>query len=111
MTSGPLITAGRRQKVFRGNRQSRVTPSRRVQGFDPEVEPNRRGQESGTRNCRNGIKDQISKPGPIEARQSVGPNREGPQQRTWKTAIPIPASGRLSYWADGWRRDERLKRG
>src|SRR5580700_5537143 len=42
-------------ETFRGNRQSRVTPSRRAQGFDPKAEPNRRGLESGRRNCGNGI--------------------------------------------------------
>ena len=50
-------------ETFRGNRQSRVAPSRRAQGFDPEAEPNRRGQESGTPNCARGISDQISKAG------------------------------------------------
>ncbi len=50
---------------FRGNPRlkSRVTPSRRAQGFDPEAEPNRKGPESETRNCGNGITDQISKAG------------------------------------------------
>jgi hypothetical protein len=37
-----------------GNRQSRVTPSRRARGFDPEAEPHRRGQESGHRTARAG---------------------------------------------------------
>src|SRR5580698_1946901 len=41
-------------ETFRGNRQSRVPQSRRAQGFDPEAEPNRRGQESGTRKLREG---------------------------------------------------------
>src|SRR5580704_16395042 len=59
-------------ETFRGNRQSRVAPSRRAQGFDPEAEPNGRGQESGTRNCETGITDQISKAGRIEARQCAG---------------------------------------
>lgn len=34
-------------ETFRGNRQSRVTWSRRAQSFDPQAEPNRRGPESG----------------------------------------------------------------
>src|SRR5580700_10740265 len=38
-------------ETFRGNRQSRVTPSRRAQGLTPKAEPNRRGQESVTPNC------------------------------------------------------------
>src|ERR1700733_3776216 len=48
-------------ETFRGNRQSRVSPSRRAQGFDPEAEPNRRGQESGTRDCGIGITTRIFK--------------------------------------------------
>ena len=41
-------------ETFRGSRQSRVTRSRRAQAIDPEAEPNRIGQESGTRNCESG---------------------------------------------------------
>ena len=41
-------------ETFRGNRQSRVMPSRRARGFAPDAEPNRRGQESGHRTARAG---------------------------------------------------------
>src|SRR5580700_1775895 len=57
-------------ETFRGNRQSRVTPSRRAQGFDPEAEPNRRRPESEPRNCRSGTTEiKISEAARIEARK------------------------------------------
>jgi hypothetical protein len=59
-------------ETFRGNRQSRVTQPRRAQGFDPEAEPNRRGQESGTPTCGRRIIDEIPKAGPNEAHHLVG---------------------------------------
>src|SRR5271163_562018 len=60
-------------ETFRGNRQSRVTRSRRAQGFDPEAEPNRRGLESGTQNCRRGTTDQDFKGRPDRSTPTYRP--------------------------------------
>jgi hypothetical protein len=90
-------------KTFRGNRQSRVTRSRRAQGFDPEAEPNRRGQESWTRNCGSGITDQISKGGQVEERRRIGRNRECPQQSKWPPLLrEFRRLGRVRVGVASW---------
>src|SRR5580658_295129 len=70
-------------ETFRGNRQSRVAPSRRAQGFDPEAEPNRRRPESEPRNCRSGTTEiKISEAARIEARQGVVHSRDVRSKRS-----------------------------
>src|SRR5271154_6286484 len=80
--------------------------SRRAQGFDPEAEPNRRGQESGTPNCRErNLPIRFHRLDRTKHSNVSARNREGPQQSKLNDTPRILASERAVVLGKIVRRD------
>jgi hypothetical protein len=102
-------------ETFRGNRQSRVAPSRRAQAFDPDAEPNRRGQKKWDTILRE-RKLQIRFQRPDRQKNANGAaaigNVRGNAKWNYCTASPgVRAAGVREDREKGWATKDLRRRG